>query len=46
MPGVLSEKGFQHDNYVSFMQVNEHASLNEDEVNALNILLREQHYVY
>ena len=35
------KKGFQQDNYVSFMQgFNEHASLNEDEVNALNILLR------
>ena len=35
------KKGFKHDNYVSFMQgFNEHASLNEDEVNALNILLR------
>ena len=35
------KKGFQHDNYVSFMEgFNEHASLNEDEVNALNILLR------
>ena len=35
------KKGFQHDNYVSFMQgFNEHASLNEDEINALNILLR------
>ncbi len=35
------KKGFQHDNYLSFMQgFNEHASFNEDEVNALNILLR------
>ena len=36
-----AKKGFQHDNYRSFMQgFNEHSSLNEEEVNALNILLR------
>ncbi len=36
-----STDGFQHKNYLSLMDgFNEHSSLNNDEINALNILLR------
>ena len=36
-----SENGFQHKNYVSFMEgLNEHTALNDEEIDALNILSR------
>ncbi len=35
------ENGFQHNHYLSFMEgFHQHASLNKNEINALNILLR------